>query len=572
MAQIQLAALGAQDIYLTNNPSISFFRHTYKQYSNFSIEAFKLNFINTKIQFGQNNNIKIGRHADLISSLYLNLQIKAKNTNKRWGWISNLGNNLINYVELKIGGNSIDKIYGSWLNIWSELTLKKELINSYNEMIGNTNINKKIMKDVNTRTINLFIPIFFFFSKFNGLALPLIALQKMEVEINFNLKEYKYCINSDYDMTDNDWDIKPEITQNFLIVDYIYLDNAERSIFAKSNHELLIEQLTYEQIPLNSNNNEYNSLLHFKHLCKTLYWTINMNKYIDNKHKNENIFLGEDLTTATIRFILIAVCSTGSSTTPITAIITAGSIFKITSEYKIETYNKSGSTYSIGTETILNNTYTYYTKIKDIIENCIITKDIIINSSLISDVDISYITINKYLDNNTYSLQIKDILVNGKDIIECGKVISNTTNPFDTISRSSVSGGIGLANYDIKLYNYNNYGLYLDNNENPLNELQFKYNGIDRIDSLDSKYYNFVQPYFYHNNIPPDGINMYSFSLSPEDFQPSGTSNLSNINNIELIFKTNTEITSSNSAILNIYSINYNLLRITSGVGGLRFS
>jgi len=563
MAQIQLSAIGAQDIYLTDNPTISFFRHSYKQYSNFSIEAIPLNFINTKIQFDHNNSVEVGRHGDLITNIYLKLQIQAKNTNKRWGWTSNLGNNLINYVELTIGENIIDKIYGSWLNIWSELTLKKELINSYNEMIGNTNINKKIIKDINTRTINLFIPIFFFFSKFSGLALPLIALQYHNVKINFNLKHYKNCINSDYDLSDNDWDIKPDIVDGVLLVDYILLDNKERNIFAKSNHELLIEQLNLNQISLNSNNNEYNESVVLSNVTKTLYWTINMNKYIDNKQQNINIFLGEDIITSTIRFILIAICSTSTTSTKITTNITAGSIFKITSTYTIETYNKSGTVYSIGTTTKLNSTYTYYSKIKDVIENCIVTKDIIIASTLLSDVDTSYITINKNLDNYTYSLQIKDLIsISATDVLK----------PFEILNRSTVSGGIGLANYDIKLFNYDNYGLYLDYNENPIIDFQFKYDGVDRIDKLDSKYYNLVQPYFYHKNIPSDGINMYSFSLSPEDYQPSGTCNLSMINNIEFIFKTNAEITSSNSAILNIYSINYNLLRISSGIGGLQFS
>ena len=328
MAQIQLSAIGAQDIYLTDNPTISFFRHSYKQYSNFSIEAIQLNFTNSKIQFNQNNLVEIGRHGDLITNIYLKLKIQAKNTNKRWGWISNLGNNLINYVELIIGENIIDKIYGSWLNIWNELTLKNELINSYDEMIGNTIINKKIIKDINTRTTNLFIPIPFFFSKFSGLALPLIALQYHNVKINFNLKHYKNCINSDYDLSDNDWDIKPDIVDGVLLVDYILLDNKERTIFAKSNHELLIEQLNLNQISLNSNNNEYNESVVLSNVTKTLYWTINMNKYIDNKQQDINIFLGEDIITATIRFILIAICSTSTTSTQITTSITAGSIFK----------------------------------------------------------------------------------------------------------------------------------------------------------------------------------------------------------------------------------------------------
>ena len=120
---IQLKAKGSQDKYLTENPSISYFIYTYKKYSNFAMETNNLNFTNKILRFNENNNIKIPRIGDLISKIYLNATLEAKNSKKRWGWINNIGNNIINYIEFKIGGNVIDKIYGSWLNIWFELNI-----------------------------------------------------------------------------------------------------------------------------------------------------------------------------------------------------------------------------------------------------------------------------------------------------------------------------------------------------------------------------------------------------------------------------------------------------------------
>lgn len=564
MAQIQLSSKGRQDIYLTENPQISFFKHNYKKYSNFSIEAFKLspNFNNNLLSFGKINNIEVKRHGDLLSNIYLNIKIKAKNTKKRWGWVSNLGNNLIKTVELKIGHNVIDKLYSTWLNIWYELSLNSELKKNYNNMIGNNEYNKIIRKDKDERISELFIPIPFFFMKFTGLALPLIQLQYHPVELSFELNNYDELINSEINII-NTWDFKPEIIESYVIADYILLDNIERNIFAKCNNEILIEQLNLNEIVLNSNTTEYNQIVKLNNHTKSLYWIINMNKYIDSKKKKENIFLGENIKMATIRFILIAICGTTSSNISITANISPGSIFKISTDYLIETYDKSGTKYTIGTSTKLNKNYKFYNDIKDVIENCIITKEINKNSSSILDVDDTFISINNNLDIFTYSLQIPKLLETSN---------SNSSIPFEILNRSNVSGGIGTQSYDLILYNYDNYGLYLDKNTNPIKFFKFNLDTYERIEKLDSNYYNYLQPYYYHKNVPSCGLNMYSFSLNPETYQPSGSCNMSEISNIELNITTNKEITTENFAILKFYSINYNILRITSGMGGLRFT
>lgn len=564
MAQIHLSSKGRQDIYLTENPEISFFKHNYKKYSNFSIEAFKLtpDYNNNLLSFGKKNNIQIKRHGDLLSNVYLNIKIKAKNTTKRWGWVSNLGNNLIKTVELQIGPSVIDKLYSSWLNIWYELSLDTELKNNYYNMIGDNEYNKIIRKDNNERISELFIPIPFFFMKFTGLALPLIQLQFHPVVISFELNDYKTLINSDIEIN-NTWDFEPKIVESNLIADYIFLDNIERNIFAKCSNELLIEQLNLNEIVLNSNSIEYNEIIKLNNHTKSLYWIVNMNKYIDSKNKYENIFLGENIKIATIRFILIAICGTTNSNISITSNISAGSIFKISDDYLIETYDKSGIVYSIGTTTKLNKNYKFYNEIKNVIENCIITKEIKKNSSSILEVDETFISINNYLDNYTYSLQINKLLETST---------SNIYKPFEILNRSNVSGGIGTKSYDLILYNYDNYGLYLDKETNPIDFFKFNLDTQERIEKLDSNYYNYLQPYYYHKNIPSCGLNMYSFSLNPENYQPSGSCNMSEITNIELNFTTNEEVSTDNFAIFKFYSLNYNILRITSGMGGLRFT
>ena len=125
-----------------------------------------------------------------------------------------------------------------------------------------------------------------------------------------------------------------------------------------------------------------------------------------------------------------------------------------------------------------------------------------------------------------------------------------------------------------------NYGFYIDKSGNPVASVLLQLNGHDRFTERDGNYFNYVQPYQHHSNTPTDGLNMYSFSLNPEEHQPSGTCNMSRIDNATLNltfggapdstdFKTDYIASNSN---ISIYATNYNVLRIMSGMGGLAYS
>ena len=84
---------------------------------------------------------------------------------------------------------------------------------------------------------------------------------------------------------------------------------------------------------------------------------------------------------------------------------------------------------------------------------------------------------------------------------------------------------------------------------------------------------NLVQPYQHHTNVPATGINVYSFGLKPEEHQPSGTCNMSRIDNATLQLTLTAATVSNNSdAKVRVYATNYNVLRIMSGMGGLAYS
>ena len=121
--------------------------------------------------------------------------------------------------------------------------------------------------------------------------------------------------------------------------------------------------------------------------------------------------------------------------------------------------------------------------------------------------------------------------------------------------------------------------MYINGAENPLQTGLLQLNGHDRFSARDGNYFNYVQPWQHHSNTPSDGLCMYSFSLNPEDHQPSGTCNMSRIDNATLNLTFGIEGVSDfkkdylvDDSKISIYALNYNVLRILSGMGGLAYS
>ena len=170
---LQLVAYGAQDVYLTGNPQITFFKVVYRRHTNFAIEAIQQTFNGTP-NFGNRVTCQISRNGDLIHRVYLAV-VNYSSTNNVCPYF---GLRLINYVEIEIGGQKIDKHYSHWMYVWNELSLPVSKKDAYKKMVG---ANDKLTSLTNA---NLYIPLEFWFCRNVGLALPLLALQYHEVKIN----------------------------------------------------------------------------------------------------------------------------------------------------------------------------------------------------------------------------------------------------------------------------------------------------------------------------------------------------------------------------------------------------
>jgi len=261
---LQLVAYGAQDVYLTGNPQITFFKVVYRRHTNFAIEAIQQTF-NGNAGYGNTVTCQISRNGDLINRMYLQVDVpKRKSTAASAGstYQNYLGLRLIKSVVIEIGGQQIDKHYSDWLYIWNELSLPIGKRYAYDTMVGaDKDILTGVTGDLTTTT--LYIPFEFWFCRNVGLALPLIALQYHEVKVKIDFETKANCVTAPADFDD--------VKNISLWADYIFLDTDERRRFAQLSHEYLIEQLQFtgtETLVAGTNRIKLN----FNHPCKELIW------------------------------------------------------------------------------------------------------------------------------------------------------------------------------------------------------------------------------------------------------------------------------------------------------------
>lgn len=274
---MQLVAYGAQDMYLTGNPQITYFKVVHRRHTNFSMESIEQTF-NSTPNFGKTVTCTVSRNGDLLHKVYLQCDLPTVATGSSgFSWVTEIGFALIDNIEIEIGGQIIDKHYNTWLSIWNSLTLSKGHLDGFNELIGNVSSLHGVLPSTPAATgtnltgQTLYIPLQFWFNRNPGLALPLIALQYHEVKFNVKFSEFSTLSDSNND--NNYVASTPVLGTTTLWCDYIYLDTDERRRFAQIGHEYLIEQVQFsENIPLIGSSN--NTKLTFNHPVKELIWVV----------------------------------------------------------------------------------------------------------------------------------------------------------------------------------------------------------------------------------------------------------------------------------------------------------
>jgi hypothetical protein len=233
-----LLIYGAQNVYLSGNPQITFFKLAYKRHTNFTIRPVEQKF-EGNVKLGSKNTIILSKNGDLLSQCYIKTTLSPGTSSGVSHFIrSEVGHRLIDYIELEIGEQRIDKHYGVWYSIWNQLVLQGGKQDGYDRMIGNVS---ELITDttVEKNDYDLYIPLHFFFCRHSGLALPLIAIQYNEVKLTVKFQTYEKIAYADT------WSILPSIKDTSMINNYIFLDMEERKLFLEKDHEYLIEQLQY---------------------------------------------------------------------------------------------------------------------------------------------------------------------------------------------------------------------------------------------------------------------------------------------------------------------------------------
>jgi hypothetical protein len=535
---MQLVAYGAQDVYLTGNPQITFWKVTYRRHTNFAMESIEQTF-NGQADFGRRVQCTISRNGDLAYRTYL--QVTLPEIGQDDGavyarWLDYPGEQLISMVEVEVGGQRIDRQYGDWMHIWNQLTLTAEQERGYNKMVGQTtqltylvdpsfvNVDSACAADSVPAAVcaprnalpetTLYVPLQFWFCRNPGLALPLIALQYHEVRINLELRPSDECLFAVNSLSaasggsvKHNASYQKSLVAASLYVDYVFLDTDERRRMAQNPHEYLIEQLQFtgdESIGSSSNKIKLN----FNHPCKELVFVVQPDANVDY-------------------------CASFLSGRPLNRALGA------------QPFNYTDALDA------LNNTIAAFSGRVQVAGDS--------NGGGMIDSD------GLFHDGAADELAAPTTPQN-QWAVEAGSGAYSVPFPASAGGDSGVSdaGAFVLAETALGMHCWG---------QNPVVTAKLQLNGQDRFSEREGTYFDLVQPYQHHTRNPDTGINVYSFALRPEEHQPSGTCNMSRIDNatLQLVVSTNA-IGGDDTAKVRVYATNYNVLRVMSGMGGLAYS
>ena len=449
---MQLVAYGAQDVYLTGQPKVTFFQAVYKRHTNFAMENIQQTVNGTPSNSGRVS-VTIARNGDLVGNMYVRLQptqVSYSNLTSTGGNIDTnwVAERAIAAVELTIGGQRIDKHYQTWFRLYAECFLGESDKINYGKMASspaptadNTNVN------------SVYLPLLFFFNRNPGLFLPLIALQYHEVRLDFDLTAY----------FTNYFGTSSQVFEVW--ANYVYLDTEERRRFAQKGHEYLIEQVQHtggDSITASGNPGAQTVRLSFNHPVKELIWC-----------------------------------------------------------------------YQNTVSTAYNSLWNFT---------------------------------SGYASNVNVTCAPSPLFAPGAlpHDLGCPRIYSNA---FCFAAASQGTPGGLTSNVGWMEESTTNVAMAVE--VGPLYNFKLVLNGQDRFKEQTGKYFNQYQPFLYHTGTPYPGIYVYSFALQPEEHQPTGTCNFSRIDNAQVAINMKSGYV---CPLQKMFAINYNILRIQSGMGGLAFS
>ncbi len=486
-----LVSVGKENLYLSGQAEITYFKLVYKQYTNFSIETIP-QYFKTEPDFSRKITINISKNADLLNRLYLYIKLPSINQCqhsylpfgiKKFRWIDKIGLGIIKNIDLEIGGILVDRINGEYLNISQQLsnTLGQKI--GYDKLIGDVSYLKEYSNGKESYTLQ--IPLNFWFCQESGLSLPLIALTHNDVKVHVEFNNFNKCfmespthyinVNNYFCLFKNNEIIRQDINGNIAIGKFVYFDVLERRLYYnKISNDFMIpttESSIYNikgietdfEVSLATTSKVIKDESYFSYnypSIESAYLLANY-VYLDNKERWE-------FTHKELEYLI-----------PLVDILPEKKIYSVNASYKID---------------LINNP----------------SKIIYWRAQLISNFD------------------------------------SNDT------------------------FNYTSYPV--DSNNNFLiNNVNIVINSINREENKDHKFYKNLQILKNRMSSCQEGIMMYSFSLYPFEYQPSGSLNFNKIDDAYLQLTLNKIVNYQNPVLVKAYGVHLNIFRIIDGLGSLQF-
>ena len=472
-ALMQLVAYGAQDVYLTGEPKVTFFQTAYKRHTNFAMETVQQT-VAGALNPGGLTSVTLSRSGDLVGDMFVVLQptsssssnLTTNNSVADMAWVAERA---FSSVEVFIGGQSIDKHYQMWFRLYAEVFLNDTKKQNYGKLTSCPNVNIVSGTPITSQSY-VYLPLMFWFNRNPGLFLPLVALQYHEVRIDFSISpQYaSYFGNNPFAVWAN----------------YVYLDTVERDSFAKKPAEYLIEQVQHVNAdPVGSTNENTPSVIRmqYNHPVKELVWCYQNPAFSTNPNSLWNFSSSVSNVNVTVDPSKLA-----GSLAPFSPAHVGAPALYVPSPFASNLF--------------INQTFTA-------------------------------------TGGNTMNVQ-SNVLTGNVFWVESGVPVASSNTVFGQ--------EVG-----------------------PMHQAKIILNGTDRFVPQYGKYFNQYQPYQYHSGIPYPGVYVYSFALKPEELQPSGSCNFSRIDMAQIAVNLKTGMPALSQQM---FAVNYNILRIQSGLGGVAFA
>lgn len=565
---MQIVTYGSQDLFLTGTPEITFFRSVYRRHTNFSMESIFVDF-SDPYGFGQISNLIVPKIGDLINNVYVQVTLPEIKLTRNIQQDNNLNNLLIQY---KLNYEYINEFmkyniiaYKEGIKLCKTINLTPELIISG---IEQSYPPSNILESLKNNYISSLIGTIFTYQntsiveglqifKTNGIVNSYVTRREINNRLNYiinkclRLNKYYYTLISKLQTQINDTiNTNAKIAWvkriGHAIIEYIsvsiggteidkhygeWIDiwhDLSRNMFMDEIYKKMIGDIPSLYIPTRNGLSKYTITIPLQFwFCRhtglalplialqyhDVIFTIKFRKleeclYISELSKTEL----DDMTLRKNKIINLGIQDISNLNYEMTACFMIDYIYLDSQERK--KFAQSSHEYLIEQLQLDENIYGNKLQVQYSLNFTLASKELIWIAH--NEKDITYIDGYEELQWTKYTTTLND-----KELI-------------------------------------------------PINKSNIIFNTYDRVISLPYQYYNYVQPYTHHSNTPKNGVNVYSFSLYPQEFQPSGFCNMNKIQKIVLSADLNDElIKNNNNFIVRVYSLNYNILRFVSGMSSL---